>query len=46
MKKFLFFMLISFGVSMVATSCGSSRGGHCDAYGSVQVTPAEDLASR
>ncbi|MCO5260925.1 MAG: hypothetical protein M9916_12345 [Crocinitomicaceae bacterium] len=46
MKKFLFLMLACFGLAIAISSCGSSRGGHCDAYGSVQTTPANDLASR
>lgn len=38
-------MLASFGLSLAISSCGSSRGGHCDAYGSVNVVPADDLAT-
>ncbi len=44
MRKFLALMLVGFGLVATVSSCGSSRGGHCDAYGSVELTPAEDLA--
>lgn len=45
MRKFLALMLVGLGLVAVASSCGSSRGGHCDAYGSVEITPANDVAS-
>jgi hypothetical protein len=45
MRKFLALMLVGLGLVVVASSCGSSRGGHCDAYGSVEVAPADDLAT-
>jgi hypothetical protein len=45
MRKFLALMLISVGMVAVVSSCGSSRGGHCDAYGSLEITPADDLAA-
>lgn len=38
-------MLACFGLSIAISSCGSSRGGHCDAYGSIEVAPADNLAS-
>lgn len=45
MRKFLALMLVAIGVMAFSSSCGSSRGGHCDAYGSLEVTPADDLAA-
>lgn len=45
MRKFLALMLVGLGLVAVVSSCGSSRGGHCDAYGSVEVTPADDVAA-
>lgn len=45
MKKFLALMLVSFGLVAIVSSCGSSRGGHCDAYGSVEIAPADDVAA-
>lgn len=44
MKKFLALALLVCGLAATASSCGSSRGGHCDAYGSVEFTTTEDLA--
>jgi hypothetical protein len=47
MKKFLaFFILIGLVFLTLVYSCGSSRGGHCDAYGSVQVNPENDIAEK
>lgn len=45
MRKFLALMLVAIGVMAFSVSCGSSRGGHCDAYGSLEVTPVNDLAA-
>ncbi|MBP5982172.1 MAG: hypothetical protein KA734_00480 [Fluviicola sp.] len=43
-----FFALTAFAVllAFLATSCGSSQGGHCDAYGSVDQTENNDLATK
>jgi len=48
MKRFLAFTAIAAFVAVVATACGSSKGGHCDAYGSVDHNTEQnaDLASR
>lgn len=47
MKRFLALTAIAAFVAVVAASCGSSKGGHCDAYGSVdQTEQSSDLASR
>jgi len=47
MKRFLALTAIAAFVAVVATACGSSKGGHCDAYGSVDQTEQNsDLASR
>lgn len=46
MKRFLALTAIAAFLAVVA-SCGSSQGGHCDAYGSVdQVDQSSDVASR
>lgn len=45
MRKFLALMLVGFGVSLLVSSCGSTGGGHCDAYGSIENTPANDVAA-
>ncbi len=41
MKKLFAFVFLGIFVSALAISCGSSKGGHCDAYGnksgSVQI---------
>jgi hypothetical protein len=43
-----FFALTAFAalVALLATSCGSSQGGHCDAYGSVDQIENNDLATK
>jgi hypothetical protein len=46
MKRFFAFAAIAAIVAVAATSCGSSKGGHCDAYGSVEQTSNNDLASK
>ena len=35
MKKVLTLTLIGLMLTVVLAACGSSKGGHCDAYGSV-----------
>ncbi len=45
MKKFLTFALLGLVLSVVFASCGSSQGGHCDAYGSIDQVENEDLAA-
>jgi len=39
--------LMGLMLTVVLAACGSSKGGHCDAYGSVDVDQVEnnDLAS-
>jgi len=44
MKVFVASMLI--GLTLFIVSCGASRGGHCDAYGSIEQAPAGDLAQK
>lgn len=46
MKRFLALSALVAFIAVVATSCGSSQGGHCDAYGSVDTEQNSDLASR
>jgi hypothetical protein len=47
MKRFLALTAIAAFMAVVATACGSSKGGHCDAYGNVdQVEQTSDLASK
>jgi len=45
MKKFLTLTLMGLMLSVVLASCGSSKGGHCDAYGSVDQVENSDLAA-
>ena len=45
MKRFFAFAAIVAALAVVA-SCGSSKGGHCDAYTSVDQTQNADLASK
>ncbi len=45
MKRFFAFAAAVALVAVVA-SCGSSKGGHCEAYGSVDQTENSDLASK
>lgn len=47
MKRFFAFTAIVAVITILASSCGSSQGGHCDAYGSVEQTEQNsDLASK
>jgi hypothetical protein len=46
MKRFFAFTAIAAFLAVMATACGSSQGGHCDAYGSVDQTTNSDLASK
>lgn len=46
MKKLLTLTLVGLILSLVMTACGSSQGGHCDAYGSVNQVENSDLASK
>lgn len=45
MKKLLAFAFLSMVLTVVLASCGSSQGGHCDAYGnksgSVEINKAD-----
>ena len=43
MKKFLALTLMGLMLSVVLVSCGSSKGGHCDAYGNVDQVESTDL---
>lgn len=46
MRKVLALAVIGMLFSLVIASCGSSKGGNCDAYGSVEQTENSDLASK
>lgn len=46
MKRFFALTVIAASLVVIASSCGSSQGGHCDAYGSVDQTENSDLASK
>ena len=46
MKKVLTLTIMGVVLSLVIASCGSSKGGHCDAYGSVNSVENTDLASK
>ena len=46
MKKFLALTFLGLGLTVVLTACGSSQGGHCDAYGSLDQVENTDLASK
>jgi len=46
MKKFLALAFLGIFVATLVSSCGS-RGGHCEAYGSLEATEQSgDLASK
>lgn len=44
MRKFLTLMLACFGLTLIVSSCATSTGAHCDAYGSVETVPVNDVA--
>ncbi len=46
MKKLLTLVLVGMVLSMAFTACKSSKGGHCDAYGSIDQLENNDLASK
>jgi hypothetical protein len=46
MKKLVTLVLVGMVMAMVFTACKSSKGGHCDAYGSVDHVENTDLASK
>ncbi|HZG25655.1 MAG TPA: hypothetical protein VEZ17_13785 [Chitinophagaceae bacterium] len=46
MKRFFALTAIAAFLAVAATSCKSSSGGHCDAYGSVDQVENSDLASK
>jgi hypothetical protein len=46
MKKLMTLTLVGMLLSLVVSSCGSSRGAHCDAYGKVETTQTTDVASK
>lgn len=46
MKKVLTFTLLGLVLTTVIASCGSSKGGHCEAYGNVDYEETSDLAAR
>jgi len=46
MRKFLTLTFAGLALTVVLASCGSSKGGHCDAYGSVNQIENSDLASK
>ena len=45
MKKVLALTLMGLMLTVVLAACGSSKGGNCDAYGSVDQIENSDLAS-
>ncbi|MGB0932822.1 MAG: hypothetical protein ACPGU5_00975 [Lishizhenia sp.] len=46
MKKLLSFAIIGITLATVLSSCGSSKGAHCDAYGDATTTVEEsDVAA-
>ncbi len=45
MKKVLALTLMGLVLTVVLAACGSSKGGHCDAYGSVEQVENSDLAA-
>lgn len=49
MKRVLAFTLLGLMTTVVISSCGSSKGGHCDAYGnkssSIDKVEASQLPS-
>lgn len=46
MKRFFALTAIAAVLAVVVASCGSSKGGHCEAYGSVNQVENSDLASK
>lgn len=46
MKRILALTLMGFGLTVVLAACGSSQGGHCDAYGSIDQVESTDLAQK
>jgi len=46
MKKVVTLMLIGMVFTLILSACGSSKGGTCDAYGSVDQNENTDLASK
>jgi hypothetical protein len=46
MRKILALTIIGVVLSVVLAACGSSKGGHCDAYGSIDNVENNDLASK
>jgi len=34
------------GLTLFIASCGTTRGAHCDAYGSIDSTHVDDLARK
>lgn len=46
MKRILALTLMGLMFTVILASCGSSQGGHCDAYGSVDTVEMEnDMAA-
>jgi hypothetical protein len=45
MKRFLALTFLGLMMTVVFSACGSSKGGHCDAYGNVDQVENSDLAS-
>ncbi len=46
MKKFMTLTLVGMFLTLIFAACGSSQGGHCDAYGSVDQVENSDLAAK
>jgi len=46
MRKILALTFMGLVLTVVLASCGSSQGGHCDAYGSLDQEVKSDVASK
>lgn len=46
MKRILALVLVGMVVSFVFSACKSSKGGHCDAYGSIDQVNKTDVAAK
>ncbi|MFN5148129.1 MAG: hypothetical protein ACK457_00140 [Flavobacteriia bacterium] len=46
MKRILTLTLVGIVLSFAMAACGSSKGGSCDAYGSIDQVENADVASK
>ena len=46
MRKVITLAMIGMFFTLMLAACGSSKGGNCDAYGSVDTVESSDLASK